>query len=73
MRTLIDLPQDELEIVDEVVKKLAISRAEFVRRAISVALTPYRHKMNHASFGSWSEKAGEVDGLAYQEKLRAEW
>lgn len=70
MRILIDVPKPELELMDEAVKQLTISRAEFVRRAIAVSLTPYRHKMQHATFGSWG--AGE-DGLAYQKRMRAEW
>lgn len=71
MRVLIDVPETDLELMDEVAGKLTISRAEFVRRAISDSLTPYRHKMNHAAFGIWSSMT--EDGLAYQERLRSEW
>jgi hypothetical protein len=71
MRILIDVPKPELELMDEAVKKLTISRAEFVRRAIAASLLPYRHKMNHSSFGSWS--GADEDGLNYQERIRAEW
>ena len=71
MRILIDVPDPELELLDSVVKNLAVSRSEFIRRAIAASLTPYRHKMNHAAFGAWADTAD--DGLAYQERLRAEW
>ncbi|MGB7191113.1 MAG: CopG family transcriptional regulator [Acidobacteriaceae bacterium] len=71
MRILIDVPKPDLELMDEVAGKLTISRAEFVRRALTVSLTPYRGKMNHAAFGSWS--GSSKDGLLYQERIREEW
>lgn len=71
MRVLVDIPNLDIKLMDEVAGKLAISRAEFVRRAIADSLTPYRRKMNHAAFGLLSGM--EEDGLAYQERLRSEW
>ena len=63
--------RDHLELLDEVSRKRAISRAELIRRAIAVSLTPYRKKMNHAAFGAWAQLS--EDGLAYQERIRDEW
>ncbi|HEY4049360.1 MAG TPA: ribbon-helix-helix protein, CopG family [Acidobacteriaceae bacterium] len=71
MRILVDVPDPDLELLEEVSRKRAISRAEFIRRAIAVSLTPYRQKMNHAAFGAWTQLS--EDGLAYQEKIRDEW
>ncbi len=71
MRILVDVPQPDLELLDEVSKRRAISRAQFIREAIASSLTPYRRKMNHAAFGIWSQLP--ADGLAYQERMRAEW
>jgi len=71
MRTLVDIPDEDLKLLNQVVKKLTISRAEFVRQAVAASLAPHRQKMNHAAFGAWSGFA--EDGLAYQERLRAEW
>lgn len=71
MRILVDVPKPDLELLDEVADKLTISRAEFIRQAITVSLTPYRHKMNHAAFGLWP--GSSEDGLVYQERMRAEW
>ena len=62
--------ETDLELLDEVSRKRAISRAELIRRAIAVSLTPYRKKMNHAAFGAW---AHSEDGLAYQERIRDKW
>jgi metal-responsive CopG/Arc/MetJ family transcriptional regulator len=71
MRTLIDIPEEDLSLLKTVAKKLSISRAEFVRQAVSASLAPHRQKMNHESFGSWAEFS--MDGLEYQEKMRDEW
>jgi metal-responsive CopG/Arc/MetJ family transcriptional regulator len=71
MRTLIDIPEEDLKLLNQVVKKLSVSRAEFVRQAVATSLAPHRQKMNHASFGAWYDFT--EDGLAYQERMRAEW
>ncbi len=72
MRVLVDVPETDLALLDQVVRKQTISRAEFIRRAIAHSLAPYRGKMNHAAFGAWAGDLRE-DGLAYQERMRAEW
>jgi hypothetical protein len=71
MRTLIDIPEEDLKLLNNVVRKLEISRAEFIRRAINSSLAPHRGRMNHEAFGAWAALA--EDGLAYQERMRAEW
>jgi metal-responsive CopG/Arc/MetJ family transcriptional regulator len=71
VRTLIDIPEEDLKLLNEVAKKLSVSRSELVRRAVATSLAPHRQKMNHAAFGAWSEFP--EDGLAYQERMRAEW
>ena len=71
MRTLIDIPQEDLELLNQVARKLSVSRAELVRRAVAASLAPHREKMDHSAFGAWREFA--EDGLAYQERMRAEW
>jgi metal-responsive CopG/Arc/MetJ family transcriptional regulator len=71
MRILVDVPNPDLELLDEVIRRRAISRAEFIRQAITTSLTPYRQKMNHAAFGAWSDMV--EDGLAYQDRVRREW
>jgi metal-responsive CopG/Arc/MetJ family transcriptional regulator len=71
MRILVDLPDPDLQLLDEISRRSAISRAEFIRRAIAVSLTPYRKKMTHTAFGAWTQLS--EDGLAYQERIRGEW
>ena len=71
MRTLVDIPDEDLKLIAKVVKKRSISRAEFVRHAIDSALAPYRKKIEHGAFGLWAGR--DEDGLDYQERLRSEW
>jgi len=71
MRILVDIPQTDLELLDKVSKRRAVSRAEFIRQAIHTSLTPYRQKMDNTAFGAWS--LCQDDGLDYQERMRAEW
>lgn len=71
MRTLVDIPAEDLDLLNGVVKTLAISRAEFVRRAISKSLEPHRQAQKQEAFGLWASHP--VDGLEYQERMRGEW
>jgi metal-responsive CopG/Arc/MetJ family transcriptional regulator len=71
MRTLVDIPAEDLDLVNGIAKKLDISRAEFVRRAISFYLEPHRSDPAAGAFGIWRERP--VDGLEYQERIRGEW
>jgi metal-responsive CopG/Arc/MetJ family transcriptional regulator len=71
MRTLVDIPNEDLELIDGVVKKLSISRAEFVRRAITKSLEPHRQAQEHEAFGIWQKRA--VDGVKYERRMRREW
>jgi len=71
MRTLIDIPDNDFSLLNAVVSKLSISRAEFVRRAITASLAPYRQTMSHEAFGLWASHP--ADGLEYQKRMREEW
>lgn len=71
MRILVDLPQSDLALVDQLARRHGVSRAEFIRNAISASLRPWRRKMDHTAFGSWSNLP--EDSLAYQERMRAAW
>ena len=71
MRTLIDIPEEDLVLLRQISKAEGVSRAELVRRAISASLAPRRRAPLTEAFGIW--KDSPVDGLAYQERLREEW
>jgi hypothetical protein len=81
MRTLIDLPDQQLHELGAICAARQISRAEAVRQAVSAFILQNRSS-REAAFGIWKDQVvflpGETeplptDGLAYQEKLRSEW
>ena len=69
MRTIVDLPDEQLNALAEVCKRDQISRAEAVRRAVAAYLET-RRADDASSFGLWR---GRADGLEYQRALRDEW
>ena len=70
MRTLVDLPEAELERLNLLSRERRVSRAELIRQAVSGYLEQNKTGLED-SFGLW--KAKGVDGVRYQEKLRSEW
>mgnify|MGYP002632820227 CR=1 FL=1 len=73
MRTIIELPEEQLRALDAWRQVRGISRAEAVRRAVATLLgdeIQVRAAVD-AAFGLWSHRS--VDGLAEQDRLRAEW
>ncbi len=70
MRTIVDIPESDRGALDALARKLGISRAELVRRAIELYL---RQKSTgpEEAFGLWQDRA--EDGVAYQDRLRREW
>ena len=70
MRTIIDLPADQLDALDDVCRRDRISRAEAIRRAVALLLRQ-RGGAPEQAFGLWSDR--RVDGLTYERSLREEW
>lgn len=70
MRTLIDIPDRLIEDLATVCERDKLSRAEVIRRAISLYVSKKKINSDNA-FGLWKEK--QTDGLAYQEQVRSEW
>ena len=72
MRTIIDLPTDQLSALDGICRAESISRAEAIRRAVALLVRDRAAGASRAAFGLWREKR-PVDGLEYQQRVRAEW
>jgi hypothetical protein len=70
MRTIIEIPDVQIDLLSNLVEQENISRAELIRRAISEYIARYPTKTDNA-FGLWKGK--KVDGLEYQNKMRDEW
>ena len=74
MRTLVDIPDDQLEELNKLAEREKVSRASLVRQAVADLLAARRRSgsaARDAAFGLWAGM--EEDGLAYQERLRSEW
>ncbi|WP_341757649.1 MULTISPECIES: ribbon-helix-helix protein, CopG family [unclassified Candidatus Tisiphia] len=73
MRTIVDIPDKQIEILDQLSKRKKVSRAEIVRQALDNYIGSYnKSKENYRmAFGIWKGK--NIDSLLYQQKLRDEW
>ena len=71
MRTIIDLPSEQLEALTDLCRREGISRAEAVRRAVASPIERERASAPSSAFGLWRSRP--VDGVAYQRRLRKEW
>jgi hypothetical protein len=81
MRTLIDIPENQLKELNAISQARKIPRAELVRQAISSFLHLNRPGPEKA-FGIWRDQALILpgpseplpkDGLEYQQRVRSEW
>jgi hypothetical protein len=52
-------------------KQAKTSRAALIRDAIDAYLEQHRRRHVEDGFGLWGQ--GDIDGLAYQERIREEW
>jgi metal-responsive CopG/Arc/MetJ family transcriptional regulator len=71
MRTIIDLPEDQVRELESLCKAERISRAEAVRRALAQMLSQKQSTGRENAFGVWKNK--KIDGRKFVEKLRREW
>jgi hypothetical protein len=75
MRTIIDIPSEQLSELDRWANSQQISRAQAVRTALSDLLARV-NAPKHAGFGLWAQGGAippEQDGLAIERSLRDEW
>ena len=73
MRTIVDIPNAQIQVLDKLSKKKNVSRAEIIRQALAKYIeSAIKAKKNYKSvFGIWKKK--DIDALSYQNKLRDEW
>jgi predicted transcriptional regulator len=71
VRTIIDLPKQQIEALKELGAQSKLSRAELIRRAVQEYVARQKQPSTDDAFGLW--RAREQDGLAYQRALRDEW
>jgi hypothetical protein len=81
MRTLIEIPQNQIDDLAAICSERNLSRAEAVRQAIDAYIRinrPAREAAFGILRGSLVSLPGDADplpadGLAYQQRLRSEW
>lgn len=70
MRTIVDLPEEQVKGLADLCKRQKISRAEAVRRALARMLQEEGLASRERAFGAWKKKR---NSRALIEKLRREW
>lgn len=70
MRTLVDIPDSQIEALAAICKVKKVARAQVIRAALAAYIDAHGPSPEEA-FGAWGKR--RVDGLAYQKKLRSEW
>ncbi len=71
MRTIVDLPEKQIEALMTIGKQTQLSRAELMRRAVAEYLARHKPEQQDTAFGLWRNRT--EDGLSYQERMRVEW
>ena len=71
MRTIVDIPDETLHVLDKWAKQNNVSRAAVIREAIALYLENKPVASDEDAFGLWKDRA--LDGVAYQQNLREEW
>lgn len=72
MRTIIELPGDQVDALDALCRRDGISRAEAVRRAVALLVGAKGALASGTAFGVWRDR--REDGLVYQDRVRGtEW
>lgn len=71
MRTIVDIPEQDIERLARVCRREGISRAEAVRRAVSLYLAHEDAGRGDRAFGLWRGRKG--DALGYEDGVRKEW
>lgn len=73
MRTILNIPDNQIKILRQLSEQRKISRAEIIRQAIAdhIANSTKVEKNYEKAFGVW--KNIKIDPIAYQRKLRNEW
>jgi metal-responsive CopG/Arc/MetJ family transcriptional regulator len=70
-RILIDVTEDQLQDLTAIVEAEKRPRAAIIRDAIEAYIVQHKPTLAGDTFGIWKNR--NVDGLAYQERLRDEW
>ena len=71
MRTIVDLPDKQIEALKRMGEFANASRAELVRLAVAEYLARHLPAQDDSAFGLWKKR--KSDGVDYQQRVRDEW
>ena len=71
MRTVIDVPDEIIEILDRLSSSKRRSRASVIREALAKYVDELPMPNLQAAFGIWNKR--NKDGVSYQADIRKEW
>ncbi|MEX1197597.1 MAG: CopG family transcriptional regulator [Pseudohongiellaceae bacterium] len=71
MRTIVDLPEEQVEALKHMSEQSKLSRAALMRQAVAEFLLHHQAGVAGEAFGIWKNQ--QRDGLEYQRRLREEW
>jgi hypothetical protein len=71
MRTIVELPDEQIEGLKRLSDDMHLSRAELMRRAIKEYLARHQPQAAEQAFGLWKDRP--KDAIGTQEQLRSEW
>lgn len=74
MRTIVDLPEEDIQALDLLAKRSKLSRAELVRRSVTAYIEKEaeNNAITHDIFGLYSDVFTQ-DALEIERNLRGEW
>ena len=71
MRTLVDIPDQQVQKLSRLSEQKKVSRAALIREAIAAYLARNDPDPGRKAFGIWRDL--DIDSVEYQRKLRDEW
>ena len=71
VRTIVDIPEEQIDALAHLCEQQKISRAEAVRRAVDRLLKESSSGRKDIGFGIWKHK--RVASRQFVDKLRSEW
>lgn len=71
MRTLVEIPDDDIRWLDKQAAERGVSRTALVREAVSQLREGSTRKGVDAFCGMWRDRSDIGDGLSYQRRIRS--
>lgn len=70
MRTLVEIPDDDIKWLDRMAEDRGVSRTAMVREAVARLRSGSSRKAVDEFFGMWRDRTDIGDGLAFQRRTR---